>query len=1035
MTNVEIEDVLSSIRRLVSEDVRHGRARGAAAAESASGTRPGSGEAGAKLVLTPAQRVSNTSAALGDGGLEGRPMAARASGGTTDQAAAWRGDAEADRTDSERRAGRGANFAEAAQDAGAQDAPADGDAGDADGTGSGAAEFPQDAAGPDGDAAEVLPGAVIGRIDEDEPAPDAQGDGAGDAGGALVSGDLTFPGGEQADDGAPGWDDALHVTNGPDGPGRGGNDIGDGVVGDGPAGGHAGLGDAGWGQSTDDPLKADADVDFRAAGVWPGSRRTTAASNLGPVPGLSAPAAARPAAFDADAVGEPWRRPGARLLDALSAPPAEATDGHQAETIAQGWIDERDDAAALSEPPSSDAGPVPGEGLLASAAGTTRGQVDPVASLERTIAELEAAVAGISGEFEPEATVAFSAPTTTVQDEDDSGPQEKDDDMRGAQLWSDEAEDDAGLDEPVAGGLSVSDWTLPWPTTVTPIRPGAALPSASDRSDVPPEAESTGPGRSGPSDAVDTVWDWVDEAPGGGRPSDALGAGPGLTDGAPGDAETGGADLSRDEDPDDALQADFAPHAPFAADAGYAAPDNRDATAPADPWTAGDAPPDDEFRGHGGDDEFHSGAAPEASAFGAAMSGVDREDAGHPDMVSLETQDDLSEASDPDDRTAEDVWASLEDDVFLLRPSADETPDAPPGSSGGRAWNGDGLDASGTATAGVPGASTAAGETADHVSEAWRDVHPGGLAAHGPDGADGLNAGLTPTELPDGAGGAFAGDAVPPVASWAEPSPTGRDDARSWQDAGPAPSDMGRTPAGAASSTDASSSDASSAEAWSADAAPGQAEDGDDQSAPVQPDAEWAASSLTGAAVAQGLASRRLHFAADGADDPASTLSARRSAPRIIRPGGPDSHPDDEGHVDIADADLPDGGTLPPLDTVAEPPLMLRQGVPGADPSPQGAASPRSDGYGRVGPRHDAGGAGRPEHAPDGVSAAYDTDPEGNLFGPDGADELDDDALRDLVAEIIRQELQGTLGERITRSVRKLVRREINRILEARDLE
>lgn len=48
---------------------------------------------------------------------------------------------------------------------------------------------------------------------------------------------------------------------------------------------------------------------------------------------------------------------------------------------------------------------------------------------------------------------------------------------------------------------------------------------------------------------------------------------------------------------------------------------------------------------------------------------------------------------------------------------------------------------------------------------------------------------------------------------------------------------------------------------------------------------------------------------------------------------------------------------------------------------------------------------------------------------------LDEDALRDLVSEIVRQELQGTLGERITRNVRKLVRREIHRALMGQELE
>lgn len=48
---------------------------------------------------------------------------------------------------------------------------------------------------------------------------------------------------------------------------------------------------------------------------------------------------------------------------------------------------------------------------------------------------------------------------------------------------------------------------------------------------------------------------------------------------------------------------------------------------------------------------------------------------------------------------------------------------------------------------------------------------------------------------------------------------------------------------------------------------------------------------------------------------------------------------------------------------------------------------------------------------------------------------IDEDALRDLVGEIVRQELQGALGERITRNVRKLVRREIHRALMSQGLD
>jgi hypothetical protein len=48
---------------------------------------------------------------------------------------------------------------------------------------------------------------------------------------------------------------------------------------------------------------------------------------------------------------------------------------------------------------------------------------------------------------------------------------------------------------------------------------------------------------------------------------------------------------------------------------------------------------------------------------------------------------------------------------------------------------------------------------------------------------------------------------------------------------------------------------------------------------------------------------------------------------------------------------------------------------------------------------------------------------------------LDEAALQEIVRQMIREELQGDLGERITRNVRKLVRAEINRALMARDLD
>ncbi len=76
----------------------------------------------------------------------------------------------------------------------------------------------------------------------------------------------------------------------------------------------------------------------------------------------------------------------------------------------------------------------------------------------------------------------------------------------------------------------------------------------------------------------------------------------------------------------------------------------------------------------------------------------------------------------------------------------------------------------------------------------------------------------------------------------------------------------------------------------------------------------------------------------------------------------------------------------------------------------------------------------------DAMTAAQDAD---NDYGDTHDDDftsaedaiLDEEALREMVADIVRQELQGALGERITRNVRKLVRREIHRALASHELD
>ncbi|QUS35382.1 hypothetical protein [Falsirhodobacter algicola] len=48
---------------------------------------------------------------------------------------------------------------------------------------------------------------------------------------------------------------------------------------------------------------------------------------------------------------------------------------------------------------------------------------------------------------------------------------------------------------------------------------------------------------------------------------------------------------------------------------------------------------------------------------------------------------------------------------------------------------------------------------------------------------------------------------------------------------------------------------------------------------------------------------------------------------------------------------------------------------------------------------------------------------------------IDEDVLHDLVREILTEELQGPYGEKLTRTIRKMVRAELGRALAERDLK
>ena len=80
----------------------------------------------------------------------------------------------------------------------------------------------------------------------------------------------------------------------------------------------------------------------------------------------------------------------------------------------------------------------------------------------------------------------------------------------------------------------------------------------------------------------------------------------------------------------------------------------------------------------------------------------------------------------------------------------------------------------------------------------------------------------------------------------------------------------------------------------------------------------------------------------------------------------------------------------------------------------------------------DAGEPDAPSASPEDVE---DLGESPFTFPDDGESFVDEAALREIIAEVVRDELQGEMGVRITRNVRRLVRREIRLALAARDVE
>lgn len=136
--------------------------------------------------------------------------------------------------------------------------------------------------------------------------------------------------------------------------------------------------------------------------------------------------------------------------------------------------------------------------------------------------------------------------------------------------------------------------------------------------------------------------------------------------------------------------------------------------------------------------------------------------------------------------------------------------------------------------------------------------------------------------------------------------------------------------------------------------------------------------------------------------------------------------------LDEPEIDLEAGAAPEPADAVAEP-EPAADAVELAD-----MVAPEEPGDRKPGQPAEEDQEAHEEEEPETLAAMETAEtPEDDDFETLLADapEFDDEALRDIVGRIVREELQGALGERITRNVRKLVRREIHRVLASYEID
>jgi hypothetical protein len=377
-----------------------------------------------------------------------------------------------------------------------------------------------------------------------------------------------------------------------------------------------------------------------------------------------------------------------------------------------------------------------------------------------------------------------------------------------------------------------------------------------------------------------------------------------------------------------------------------------------------------------------------------------------------------------DDDEAGDAERGLPDEGAGQAPSGDGEPDWPGDEAGPADGDADADRAASDDAAvlhsgdddGAAEADAAADADTDPAAAGERAGLPGFLTV-GRDGAD------------------WAGDAGPEHQDFAEPE----DAADPWQDGEAALAPSEPDPAAADGGDGAAETDATLD--WSEyddSAIRAAAFEDDDDAVAVAPETLRDIGAAAGT-VAEPAAGDDGQPAAAG-NDGQPAVAGDDGQPAVAGDDGQPAAAGDDGQPAVAG----DGGQPAAGENAPEQPAVA--GGPADHGAASGAAAAASASRrlhlsadpgtgGEAAGRPAAAAAGTPDEDKMASPRAAGTDDAILLDEPGEEAILDEDTLRDLVSQVVREELMGELGERITRNVKKLVRREIQRALAGREFD